>query len=216
MTLFPQTTGATVRLTALACLGIALGIFGHPDRVPRYLLSDKHEGDILFQSLPKGVLIDSIELVSNSPWSHCGILTRREEQWFVAEAGLSVKYTPLFDWICQGRGFFVDSYRVRGITPEQESKVQPGIAKFLGKAYDIEFREDDKKIYCSELVYKVYDRDLGIKLGKWERLGDLNWKAAESFIRSMERGKLPLERDLITPVGLTKGDNLMRVFTNRP
>ena len=47
------------------------------------------------------------------------------------------------------------------------------------------------------------------------RLGDLNWQGAESFIRSMERGKLPLERELITPVGLTKGDDLVRVFTNR-
>jgi len=45
-----------------------------------------------------------------------------------------------------------------------------------------------------------------------ERLGDLNWKPFEAFIRSMEDGELPLDRQMITPVGLTRSPLVRRVF----
>lgn len=81
----------------------------------------------------------------------------------------------------------------------------------VGLPYDLNYDPDDDKIYCSELVYKVYERELNINIGQWERLGDLNWKPKEDFIRKMENGNLPLDRMMITPVGLTKSPYVYKV-----
>ncbi len=41
-----------------------------------------HEGDILFQPLPHGQLVDAIEGVSLSLYSHCGIVVRKNDEWY--------------------------------------------------------------------------------------------------------------------------------------
>ena len=38
-------------------------------------------------------------------------------------------------------------------------------SQFLGRPYDLTFDWSHDRMYCSELVYKVYDRALGIKIG---------------------------------------------------
>lgn len=52
----------------------------------------------------------------------------------------------------------------------------------------------------------------GLKLGKWEALGSLNWKPHETFIRDMESAELPLERLMVTPVSLTRDTQVTRVW----
>jgi hypothetical protein len=43
----------------------------------------------------------------------------------------------------------------------------------------------------------------------------LNWQPVEAFVRSVERGNLPLDRMMITPVGLTRTDKVFQVFASR-
>lgn len=70
------------------------------------------EGDILFQPLPHGPLVDAIEGVSLSVYSHCGIVERKNDAWYVLEAIGPVRETPLDDWIRRGRGSHFDAYRL--------------------------------------------------------------------------------------------------------
>ena len=213
MKLFPQSPWAYLRPMAIvAVVVLAVGLYYRLDRIGLYLLSDKQEGDVLMQSLPHSELADAIETASRSPWSHCGILVKREGRWQVAQALTDVHYTPLIEYLIQCRDLSVTSFRVKGLTKEEKARLQPGIAKLLGKPYDINYEPDDRKIYCSELVWKVYDRELGVHFGEWEAFGTLNWKPVEAFVRRVERGKLPLERMMITPVGLTKTGKVVRVF----
>ena len=65
--------------------------------------------------------------------------------------------------------------------------------------------------YCSELVYDAYRDAFGVKLGQWQPLRDLDWKPFEKLIRASEID-VPLERPIITPVGLTRSDLLKRVY----
>src|SRR4051812_17861499 len=45
------------------------------------------EGDILFQSLPRGPVVRAIEGATHSPYSHCGIVGQDEGgNWIVYEA----------------------------------------------------------------------------------------------------------------------------------
>ena len=64
----------------------------------------------------------------------------------------------------------------------------------------------------AKLAYKTYDAALKIKLGEWQKLGELDWKPWEDFIRRMEGTKLPLDRPMITPDALTRGERIERVY----
>ncbi len=212
MRLYPTTRTDKIRASILACVILLAPFAVRLDRVLWYRLSDKQEGDILMQSLPRGELVDAIEGITQSPWSHCGILVKHDGEWQVAEALGSVRYTPLSRWIIQGRGFVVQSYRLKNLPAGSSAALERGIQKLLGRAYDIRYAPDDSSIYCSELVYKVYDRELGLKIGTWQALGDLNWRPYEGFIRKLEPVRLPLDREMITPVGLTVSPLVGRVF----
>lgn len=82
----------------------------------------------------------------------------------------------------------------------------------MGRPYDFRYAPDDTEIYCSELVYKVYDCEFSLSIGRWEPLSGLNWKPYEGFIRHMEDGRLPLDRLMLTPVALTRSPLVTRVF----
>jgi hypothetical protein len=83
---------------------------------------------------------------------------------------------------------------------------------FAGKPYDVRYRMDDEFIYCSELLYKAFKAATSEELGKPDRLGDLNWKPFEETIRKYEQGDPPLDRRIITPVGITRATQLKLVF----
>ena len=82
---------------------------------------------------------------------------------------------------------------------------------YTGRPYDFHYALDDDYIYCSELVYKGFKKVIGRGLGQTKQLGDLNWRPHEAFIRSMEDGALPLAREMITPVDLSRAPELQPV-----
>ena len=177
-----------------------------------YYLSDKAEGDIVFQSLPRGELVDAIEGISQSEWSHCGVLLLENGKWMVAEAIGEVRLTPLKQWVRRGRQSRIVSYRLTQPTQGLAPQLRPPLQPLLGRPYDYRYAPGDEEVYCSELVHLLYLRGAGITLGKWEELGTLNWKPHEAFIRDMEDGALPLDRPMLTPVGLTRDPELFRVW----
>jgi hypothetical protein len=202
--LFPRTRGAWIRLL-ISCGFLAfVGFRFNVVPVIAAYLYPKQEGDILFQSLPREELVDAIEGITESPWSHCGVLARRNDKWVVVEALGVVRETPLHLWVARGRGGRFAIYRVKDLGPEQVESVKRSLDGFLGLPYDFSYAPDDREIYCSELVYKSFENGTALRLGEWERLGDLRWQPFEPFIRSMENGDLPLDRRMITPVALTR------------
>lgn len=212
MKFLPQNRNAKIRFVCLLLVLLGVAAYYRFDRVARYYFSDKVEGDIVFQSLPRGDLVDAIETITESPWSHCGVLLRKDGRWVVAEAIGEVRITPLHLWIMRGRHSRIDAYRVKDFPASALPALQAEIDKLMGRPYDYRYAPEDAEIYCSELVYKAYDRGCGIKIGAWENLGDLNWKPAEAFIRKVENGNLPLERPMISPVGLTRSERVERVY----
>ena len=170
-------------------------------------------GDVVFQSFPHDPLTDTIEGVSQSPYSHCGIVLRENGNWSVIEAVGPVMITPLEDWVARGRGHAFAVYRLR----EKYRKLTPQMIEaaktFLGRPYDIHYAMGDDKIYCSELVFKAFRKASGEDPGKLQKLGDLNWKPYEVFIRKIEEGQLPLDREMITPRELYEAPQLEKIFS---
>jgi hypothetical protein len=172
-------------------------------------------GDLLFQSLPHNEVIDAIEGASGSPFSHCGVVVKTDDEWKVLEAVGPVKETPLAPWISQGRG---SKFAVRRLKPKFRvhiPKMIEGARRFLGKPYDIQYELDDAKIYCSELIYKGWLHATHKPLGKLVKLGDLRWQAHESVIRRIAGG-LPLERPMITPRDLAAAPELDPIMAFGP
>jgi|KBSMisStandDraft_5_1062788.scaffolds.fasta_scaffold488724_1 hypothetical protein len=172
------------------------------------------DGDILFQSLPHGEVVDAIEGTTSSPWSHCGVVVYEHHCWFVVEAIDHVRKTLLPLWIIRGRGGRFEAYRPKVSIPEGPKTLHAALDHYLGRPYDFHYAPDDSRIYCSELVFDAYKNAFGIELGQPQRLGDLKWQPYEELIRRIEGGDLPLDRPMITPVQLTRSPVLARVYPN--
>ena len=172
------------------------------------------EGDLYFQSLPRNAVVNAIEGASESPYSHFGILVRKGDEWFVLEAIGPVMETPLAKWITQARDRHYDVFRLK---VEHERNIPAFIKaakEYMGRPYDIRYRMDDKKIYCSELIFKGYRDATGKSLGKLVKFGDLKWVRHTPVILAIE-GSIPLNRIMITPRHLSEAKQLEKVFSSK-
>ncbi len=207
--------GAGVKASGfLACfLALLLITAGCVSPIPRDYAA--REGDLVFQSLPHVPLVDAIEGVTHSRISHCGIVAKAGEGWVVIEAMGSVKETSLGAWIDQGRDLTFVVCRLNDSFSDAMPEIIKAARSYLGRPYDAHYSFDDKRIYCSELIYKAIKKATGKSVGEIKKLGDLDWKPYEQFIRSMEGGKLPLERTMVTPIDLMQAPELTVAYARR-
>ena len=68
---------------------------------------------MIFQSLPHGPVVWAIEGTTRSPYSHCGIVAKKGDQWIDYEAYDGVSATPLKTFLFRGRGGGFVVYRLR-------------------------------------------------------------------------------------------------------
>lgn len=172
------------------------------------------EGDIVFQSLPHSPLSDAIEGSTGSPYSHCGIVAFKANEWVVIEALGTVRETSFLDWIDRGREDQFSIFRLDASFSNQIPDIIDKARKYLGRPYDIHYSFDDERIYCSELIQKAVRDATNRVIGKNQRLGELNWQPFESTIRAIE-GTVPLDREMITPRALTEASELSNVFEHQ-
>src|SRR5262249_31593069 len=145
---------------------------------------DVRDGDIVFQT-SRSTQSAAIQRVTHSPYSHMGLVLFRDGKPYVWEAIGPVKYTPLAEWVARGVGGKCVVKRLRDasvITPQAVDKLREAIQQFEGRPYDLTFAWSDDRIYCSELVWKVYDRALGIEIGDLQPLRSLD--LSDSSVRA--------------------------------
>ena len=128
---------------------------------------DWKEGDIVFQ-ISKSEQSPLIQYATGSPWSHCGIVVEKGGQFYVLEASNVVKLTPIEDWCQRGRFSSVKKRRVL----DKDVKVK--YSKYLGKPYDLAFKFDNGRYYCSELVWLIYKEQFGIELCQPRKIKEYN------------------------------------------
>ncbi len=211
--LFPQTFFAKLRF--LFILGIASSTLIYFLGIPFYwyLQYPAKEGDIIFQSLAGIELADVIEGATQSPYSHSGMVIKKNELWYVREAAGPVQDTLLLLWIARG---YENKFAVFRLKPAYQKYIPAMIEEseeFMGLPYDMLYELDDEKIYCSELIYKAFLNVSGEKLGRLRKLKELNWQPYKEFIIDLA-GELPLERLMITPKDLSEAKQLEKVFSN--
>ena len=162
----------------------------------------------------------AIQHATKSKYSHCGIIYSDNGKLYVFEAIQPVKSTPLDKWIARGKdGHFVIK-RLRNadqvLTAETLQKMKKEGNKFIGKNYDPTFEWSDDKIYCSELIWKVYKRATGIEIGGLQKLSDfdLTSEAVKQKIKERYGKKIPTEEIVISPAAIFESELLTTVKEN--
>lgn len=183
---------------------------------PEAVVDSLMEGDMLFQISTSGQG-KAIQLATNSPYSHCGILFRENNEWMVFEGVQPVKKTKLSDWINRGEGHHYVSKRHKDaaslLTKAVKDKMKEEAKKLVGKNYDLTFEWNDDRIYCSELVYKIYQRGAGIEVGKLQKLREFDLSNPIVKAKLVERygTKIPLDEPVISPGAIFLDTNLVEV-----
>jgi uncharacterized protein YycO len=87
---------------------------------------------------------------------------------------------------------------------------------FNGKNYDLTFEWSDDKIYCSELIWKIYQRATGIEIGKLEKLSDfdLTNEAVKEIMNERYGDKIPTDEIVISPASIFDSELLTTVKSN--
>ena len=134
------------------------------------------EGDIVFQT-STSQQAPIIIAATHSPWSHCGIIIEKADGLYVLEAVSTVKLTPYDQWVKRGKGGIV---KVKRYTDEP---IKIKYKKYLGQPYDTAFKFGNDKWYCSELVYDIYKKQLGVELCEPRPVSDYSIKGAEQELK---------------------------------
>ena len=88
--------------------------------------------------------------------------------------------------------------------------------EFIGKNYDLTFEWSDNKIYCSELIWKVYQRATGIEVGRLQKLSefDLTNEAVQNKMFERYGKKIPMNEIVISPSSIFDSELLTTVKAN--
>lgn len=176
-------------------------------------------GDIVFQ-ISQSTQSRAIQLATHSPYSHMGIVYLRDGDPMVFEAAQPVKLTPLDEWVARGKdGHFVvkrlrEAERV--LSPDTLQRIRAIGEEFAGRDYDLYFEWSDKRIYCSELVWKVFARGAGIQIGRLVTMGklDLSHPVVEAALRERFGDNVPLKEKVISPAAMFSSAALETIYKN--
>lgn len=176
-------------------------------------------GDIIFQA-SKSSQSKAIQLATKSKYSHMGIIYESDGKYYVYEAVQPVKLTDLDDWIKRGENSHYVVKRLKDserlLTNENLKKMKDFGEIFKGKDYDIHFEWSDEKIYCSELVWKIYKETLDIEIGDLQELRefDLTNEIVRSKMKERYGDKIPLNEKVISPATMFESDKLLTIKEN--
>jgi hypothetical protein len=113
-----------------------------------------------------------------------------------------VKYTRLKTWLDRGKGGHYVVKRLKTPLPAAAvSRLGQEARKYVGKPYDLTFEWSYDKIYCSELVWKLYKEAAGIELAPLAKLSsfDLTQAVVRAKLKERYGSSIPQNEPVIAP-----------------
>ena len=160
-------------------------------------------GDVIFH-VSKSSQSAAIKLGTWSRYSHCGIVIMKNGKPYVLEAENGVELTPMPKWLKRGRMW--DHYRVMRLRDDQKLLLPYS----LGGRYDRDFRFDNGRYYCSELVWELYKKN-NISLCKPNQLKEYHFLSLPLVKNKIKERKFNLDQYVVAPVDLVKSRKLHTV-----
>lgn len=174
------------------------------------------EGDIIFQT-SKTNQSKVIQLITNSMYSHVGIICKVNGELCVLEAVQPVKVTRLNKWINNGVNSKYTIMRYNGRLTQSQKKSMVNVGKkYIGLNYDLQFEWDDSKMYCSELVWKIFNNGAGVKLCEVKTFSDFNLdnEMTKNLIKKRYPNGLPKNTKVVAPSQLSESNLLTTIYSN--
>ncbi|KRG44950.1 hypothetical protein ARC78_03830 [Stenotrophomonas pictorum JCM 9942] len=171
------------------------------------------DGDIVFHTSTSSQSV-AVQAATHSPYSHMGIVLLRGGVPHVLEAVQPVRYTPLQAWLDRGRqGRYVIKRPATPLDANAKARLQRAATPYLGKPYDLTFEWSDQRIYCSELVWKLYRDATGIRLAPLARLDsfDLQAPTVRAKLRERYGANIPRDEPVISPAAIFASPMLVTV-----
>ena len=193
-------------------LAIILCVVGYPFRMilveavtaTSAPIEDVREGDVIFQtSLSQQSPL--IKKGTRSTITHCGVVVMKGGKPYVLETQKTLVLTPLNRFIARGKGGKYWHKRLK----MDNVKIKYG--EYLGIPYDLAFRFDNGKFYCSELIYDIYLKQLGVELCKPKQVKDyliLGLHRLPKLRRAMKERGIDMEQYAVAPVDVFKSKEL--------
>lgn len=181
--------------------------------------SNFKNGDIIFQT-SQSEQCEAVRIATNSKFSHCGIIFIENGKTYVYEAVQPVKMTLLSDWIRHGEG---NKYVVKRL-PNADKVLNNDVIQKMksygetlnNKDYDIYFEWSNDKIYCSELVWKIYKEGANIELCHLQKLKEFNLEhpLVKTILKERYGNAVPLDEEVVAPSQIVDSNKLITVFDN--
>lgn len=181
------------------------------------LLDKIQEGDMIFQT-SESQQCEAVRIATNSKFSHCGIIFIKKGKKYVFEAVQPVKFTPLEAWITHGKENHFVVTRLKNasavLNAQTLQKMKTYGSSFNNKDYDLYFEWSDDKIYCSELIWKIYKNGAGIELCPLQKLKDFNLKdtRVQAILAERYGNKIPLEENVVAPSNLEQSKIVTKII----
>ena len=197
---------------AFVIIGLILCVVGYPFRsmlvevvtATKDPIEDVREGDVIFQtSLSQQSPL--IKMGTRSTITHCGVVVMKDGKPYVLETQKTLVLTPLKKFITRGK----DGKYWHKRPKIDDIKIK--YSGYLGKPYDLAFKFDNGKFYCSELIYDVYLNQLGIELCKPKTIDDyliLGSHRIPKIKRAMKKRGITMEQYAVAPVDVFNSKEL--------
>lgn len=197
---------------AFIIIGVILCIVAYPFRsmlvevmtATKAPVEDVREGDVIFQtSLSQQSPL--IKMGTRSTITHCGVVVMKDGKPYVLETQKTLVLTPLEKFIARGKDGKYWHKR-----PKMDN-IKIKYNSYLGKPYDLAFKFDNGKFYCSELIYDVYLNQLGIELCKLKTIDDyliLGTHHIPKIKRAIKKRGITMNQYAVAPVDVFNSKEL--------
>ena len=197
---------------AFIIISVILCVVGYPFRsmlvevvtATKDPIKDVREGDVIFQtSLSQQSPL--IKMGTRSTITHCGVVVMKDGKPYVLETQKTLVLTPLKKFIARGKDGKYWHKR-----PKLDN-IKIKYSGYLGKPYDLAFKFDNGKFYCSELIYDVYLNQLGVELCKPKTIDDyliFGSHRIPKIKRAMKKRGITMEQYAVAPVDVFNSKEL--------
>ena len=198
---------STVRVALLILVASGLAFATAALRTPAHAPHELQAGDLVFHR-SRSAQSRVIAEVTGSPLTHVGLVLPRGGELAVLEASGPVSWTPLHEFLARGEGgrFEVRRFADTLSREDVEALVREG-DRLVGRPYDARFEWGARRVYCSELVFLVFERALDVELVVPQRFGELALTPAARRLARRRMGRLPRpEERVVTPAALAASE----------
>lgn len=160
-------------------------------------VTDLQEGDIVFIE-SQSSQAPYIKVGTMSKWTHCGVVVDTPQGLKVLEASKTVRLTPFSKFIGSAKD---ETWTVK--RPNQKLSKPISYSKCLRLPYNLVFKFNNGKMYCSELVWKIYI-DQGIELCKPRKVSSFIMTRIPNVAGQMQKRNISPDQMVVAPVDLYK------------